>query len=352
MDYQKTERAELKKWFKRFAENECKEVSPLYYDLSTKISADEDLISIASHCRYRQPMPNLFLASVHYLLLQGKANELANYYPSITPNYSKELPFDLFKEFCLAHKNEIIELEQSKLVQTNSLNRSAYIMPILSNLFSGVKVNVIDIGTSAGLTLNFDKYEYHYNNKHFFGQSPLKIRSTIKEGEIPFFEQPVTINKKIGIDQNPLDLRNQENADWLKALIWADLTERMQKIEQAIKIAKQEKIQFEKTSKLEKFADIIRSQKKEIPLVIYHTHVLYQFSPEARKEFWDLLDLIGQERDFMYLATEWHTIFQKDYGIKSVLVELTEYKAGQKTSRLVAETNGHANWIKWKQINM
>lgn len=347
MDYQDTEKEALKKWFKTFAENECKQISPLYYDLSTKIAQDEELISIASHCRYRQPMPNLFLAAVHYLLLQGKSNELANYYPSITPNFSQELPFELFKQFCLQNKYEIIDLEQSKLVQTNSLNRAAYIMPIISNLFDGKEINIVDIGTSAGLTLNFDKYEYHYNNEYCFGKSPVKIRSEIREGILPYFTQPVKINRKIGIDQNPLDLKIQENADWLKALIWADLTERIEKIEEAIKIAKQEKIQFEKSDKVQGFQEIIQSQEKQIPLVIYHTHALYQFSPEARKEFWGLIDRIGKERELTYLATEWHSVLQKEYGVKSVLVELNEYKKGRKTTRLVAETNGHANWLKW-----
>ena len=348
MDYQEIDKEKLKNWFKLFAENECKEVSDFYYNLSTKIAEDDELISIASFCRQRQPMPNLFLASVHYLLLKKKSRDLSNYYPSITKNYKQQLPFALFKEFCLENKKEIIELEQSKIVQTNALNRCAYIMPILSNLFDGKKINIINIGTSAGLTLNFDKYEYHYNGKYSFGKSPVKIRSEIIEGVIPSFKQNVIINNKIGIDQNPLDLRNLDNANWLKALIWADLTERIEKIEQAISVAKKENIQFEKTNSLQDFEDIIRRQNSEVPLVIYHTHVLYQFTQDEREKFWNLIDKIGKERDLTYLAAEGSKVFKNDFGINGILVQLTEYQKGSKISRIIAETNGHANWIKWK----
>lgn len=51
MDYQEIDPQQLKDWFKTFADNECKEVSPLYYQLSSEIAADDDLIKIASYCQ-------------------------------------------------------------------------------------------------------------------------------------------------------------------------------------------------------------------------------------------------------------------------------------------------------------
>lgn len=352
MDYQGVGIEVLKNIFKRFAERECKEVSPFYYDLATKIAEDDELIVIASYCKKRQPVPNLFLASVHYLLLKNPLVELAKYYPSITKEYQQKLPFKLFKDFCLKYKKEIIALEQSKIVQTNALNRSAYLMPILSHLFSDKPINIIDIGTSAGLTLNMDKYEYHYNGHHLFGKSPLKIKSKIKEGFLPKFAKPVKILRKIGIDQNPLDLKISANSNWLKALIWADRTERIERIEQAILIARQEDIDFRKASSITEFETIIQEQEESIPLVIYHTHVLYQFTQPEREKFWDLIDKIGSKRDLTYLATEGNKVFKTDYGIQGTIVELTEYKSGVKNSRIVAETNGHANWIKWKNEHL
>ena len=57
MDYQDTERQRLKDWFTTFAENECKDISPMYYSLSKKIAEDDELITIASFCKQGQPMP-------------------------------------------------------------------------------------------------------------------------------------------------------------------------------------------------------------------------------------------------------------------------------------------------------
>lgn len=61
-----------------------------------------------------------------------------------------------------------------------------------------------------------------------------------------------------------------------------------------------------------------------------------------------MLDTIGQGRDFYYLAAESASVLENDYGFSGVLVELTTYQNGVKTTQLVARTNGHASWVKWE----
>lgn len=348
MDFRQVEKEKLKNWFRIFADNECKEVSPFYYSLSNKISLSDELIDIASYCKQGQPMPNLFFAAVHYLLICNPSQELAKYYPSLKSDYLKNLPFQLFIEFCLKHKEAIIEIEQTKIVQTNALNRTAYLMPILSNLFGNKEISIVDIGSSAGLTLNMDKYEYHYNNKYSFGKSSVIIQSEIRKGTLPKFNNPVILKNKIGIDQNPLNLTIIENEKWLKALVWADLNERFNKLSNAINIAKNNPITLLKGSDTNFFKNVIQSQHKELPLVVYHTHTLYQFSQKKREEFWDMIDTVGKKRDLTYIAVEGSKVFHINYKSNGVLVELTEYKNGNKTNKILAETNGHANWIKWE----
>ncbi len=368
MNYQYLEKEKRQKWFIRFAEKECLNVSPFYYALSTQIAADEELLNLASFCRQGQPMPNLFLGAVHFLLLKNPSAELANYYPSINTTTKSKLPFKRFKDFCIFNAESIKNILTTKIVQTNALNRSAYLMPIIFSLFEDkTTINLIDIGTSAGLTLNFDLYEYDYGTKGKFGNSPVKINSEIRVGELPNFStmkrasrtsssgsskhfkrKRITIKNKIGIDQNPLDIKVPENALWLKALIWPDRQQRFQRMEQAIELAQNSTVELIKAVEISDFKRIIQNQDPAIPLVIYHTHVLYQFTQAAKTEFWAMLDEIGQERDFYYLAAEAASVLRHDYGRTGVLVVLTAYKDGEKSSELVALTNGHADWVEWE----
>lgn len=248
----------------------------------------------------------------------------------------------------MANQSAIIELLQTRIVQTNALNRCAYLMPIISSLFEGgTTINLIDIGTSAGLNLNFDLYAYTYNHQSQIGNSTVEVTSEIKAGKLPNINLQIKINQKTGIDQNPLDIRSPENALWLKALIWTDQQARFRRMENAIELAQNSKIVLKKGNSIADFASLIRATTNEQPLVVYHTHVLYQFTFEERTAFWDMLDAIGKDKDFYYIAAENARVLGHNYQQKGVLVELITYQNGQKSNRLVAMTNGHANWIKW-----
>ena len=336
--------------FSAFAERECKGVSDLYYHLSHAISLEEPLLSIARHCQPRQPIPNLFCGAIHLELLKNPKEKLAQYYPSISKKRSTGIPIELVKAFCKRREREILETLRSRMVQTNSINRSAYLMPILSSSFQqGDSVTLIDIGTSSGLTLNFDKYEYWYNGIHHVGDSTVKINSKILEGGLPPFDTGIRIVRKIGLDQNPLDVTDRDNALWLKALIWPDMTERFARIEAAIDLANHSNLKLKKAQSPEDFREILDEVPNHENLFVYHTHVLYQFTKPERTAFREMLERVGQNRDFVYVAVEGSQVFDnKAYSTGRVLIEKTVYRNGKGASRIIGETNGHATWIRWK----
>ena len=111
----------LKELFLTFAESECKGNSPLYYRLSIQIANDNDFLNIAASTREGQPVPNIFLGAVHYLLLKNQDEHLANYYPSIQQKFIAEIPFKLFKGFCLDHEDEIRKIISTRIVQTHPI---------------------------------------------------------------------------------------------------------------------------------------------------------------------------------------------------------------------------------------
>lgn len=336
--------------FKEFARRECQNVSPLYYQLSLDMAEETDLLQLAAQVRKGQPIPNLFYGAIHYLLLQSEIEELTSYYPSINKSTSPGIPIDLFKDFCQRREEEIVQILRQRIVQTNAINRTAYIMPIVSSLFpSDVPINLVDIGTSSGLTLNFNNYEYNYGEGRQWGSSAVKIKSEILAGHLPSFPSIARVKRKIGIDQNPLDLKEGENGNWLKALIWPDMEERFNRMEAAISAAKTSDVSLHKANQANVFQSIIDTVPKTEGLLVYHTHVLYQFTVAQRQVFRQMLYEVGQYRDFYYLAVEANRVFDGLIGDKpGVKIVLTHYQVGKKTTKILGETNGHANWIKWQ----
>ncbi len=335
--------------FQNFAERECSAVSPLYYQLAKEVAQDQYLLKLAAKARPRQPIPNLFFGAVHYLLLLDPTQRLAQYYPSITKAESKGIPIALFHNFCRQREAEMINLLENRIVQTNAINRTAYLMPIASSLFQDVSgLNLLDIGCSSGLNLNFDQYQYHYDRQIPIGEGAVRIKSNIVEGKLPAFSEFAKVKRRIGIDQNPLDLRITDNATWLKALIWPDLIERFRRMEAAISTVNERPIELIRGSQLKDFSAAIHQIPEVEPLLVYHTHVLYQFNREERMAFRQLMDEIGSYRNFYYLAAEGHSVFDNIVALPpGIQLVLTTYRAGQKGIKHLGQTNGHANWIKW-----
>ncbi len=340
----------IRDWFLAFAKTECEGNSELYYNLCIDISKDKDLLKIASFSKAGQPIPNIFLASIHYLLLKNSESELAKYYPSITRQSTKDIPFSIFKNYCIKNETEIREIISTKIVQTNSINRCAYLMPIFSKIISeeNKPTTIIDIGTSAGLTLNFDKYEYWYNGQKVYGDSKVSIKSKIIDSNIPKIFKINHQITKIGIDQNIIDPTNSEEILWLKALIWADQLERFTAIDEALKLDELKKIHYVQGNTIQDIENEISKTDKDQNLIIYATHVLYQFPQEQKNEFYNMLDRIGKEKDYHFLSVEGIKLLHERYNSKETIVELTQYNNQQKTKTFLAETNGHGTWIKWK----
>jgi hypothetical protein len=338
------------KVFERFAEMECKGKSELYYQLAHHIANDQLMLQFCTDCRERQPIPNLLFGAVHYLLLKKEDENLAAHYPSISGKESREIPYDLFRAFCFRKEEEIKDILKSKIVQTNAVNRASYLMPIISSLYEeDDDLAVIDIGTSSGLTLNYDRYNYVYEDGTSFGQGNVEIRSENKEGTLPSFKTIKQAKRKVGIDQNIIDVRILDNSLWLKGLIWPDLVDRFARIESAIEEFKRTEniMLLEAHSPLE-FREIIASIPREEKLFIYHTHVLYQFTYEERKAFRAMLHGIGKDRDFNYLAVEGGSVFDKpSYKIDDVIMELTEFREGKTRMKMLGKVDAHGKWIKW-----
>ena len=350
-DYSAFEKEQIAEAFRVFAYDECKGSSALYYKLCNKIAEDVDLLNIAAKVRYGQPVPNSFLASVHFLLLANTGHSLAHYYPSISKREIEEIPFTLFKAFCIENKDKIIQIVADRIVQTNAINRCSYLAPIFSKLIEDNHeraVTMIDIGTSAGLTLNWNKYEYNYNKIVSIGKSNTKVNAEVRDSAIPEFKLPKKEIRKIGIDQHIIDPANIEEARWLQALIWPDQLERFEILNEALKNEDLKTIEFIEADTVIDFAKIIEAITKENLLIVYCTHAMYQFPIKMKEEFWEMLDKVGEERDFYFLSAEVIKSQREKYNAQNAVVELTIYKDGTKKQSLMAEANSHGNWFTWK----
>ncbi len=154
--------------FRRWSDIEAiSNLSPLYGFLGHVVADDPRLLALANEALPGQPPPNILFGAVHALLAKRPSEPLAAYYATLggTLPASPEVR-TLFTEFCEAHREELLPVIRTRLVQTNEVRRSALLLPAFAEVAesSGQPLALIEIGPSAGLNLLFDRYHYRYGD--------------------------------------------------------------------------------------------------------------------------------------------------------------------------------------------
>jgi hypothetical protein len=333
----------LSERFRLFAERECRGSSPLYGHLAANIANDTTILQLAAQSSVGQPVPNLLLGAVHYLLLRGIEHPLAEYYPSIE-NDSREpsTAFHNFKEFCIQYENELIQIIKSKLVQTNEVRRCTYLYPSFCYIhqLTGKPLALIEIGTSAGLQLLWDKYSYSYNTNGKYGDvnSVLEITAEIRGDKFPFlFEQSPPVTSRIGLDLHVNNVNDPEDYLWLKALIWPEHKERISHFNKAAMCVQKERLELIEGDGVSLLPHIASNIAGDSTICVFHTHVANQLPYESKNMLEEHIRALGQERDVFHLYNNmWDVDLHLDY-----------YMGGKEYKNTVAKTDGHGRWFQW-----
>ena len=276
----------LSEQFDRFARLEARGASPLYERLCLGVAGDSELLSLAAHARRGQPVPNLLMAAVQWLLLKGAEHAVSAFYPSVRGASSKDGdPYPHFKSFCLEHRQEIIALISTRIVQTNVVSRCSSLMPVFTTVAQrskGKPISLVEIGASAGLNLLWDRYGYSYGNGLSCGDpaSAVQLSCTLRGIHRPPVPHVLpTVVSRLGLDLNPIDFYDTEAAQWLIALVWPERGDERELLEAAIGIAQSDPPTVMPGDALELLPEVAKTVPQDSTLCMFHTHTLNQFFP-------------------------------------------------------------------------
>jgi hypothetical protein len=344
-------------YFRFFANESRRGGSPLYERLSLGIAEDETLQSLSNKRRKGQPAANLILGAVHYLLLGGVKDALAEYYPSIGgARPVDDKAFDLFRAFCRTHEAAIVEIVSKRVTNTNEAGRSAFLAPafeIVSNE-AGAPLALIEIGPSAGLNLNFDRYGYRYTDEAGAVRlerrlnSSLVLNCVLKGPGVPRLASfPPPVGSRIGLELSPIDVTQELEQRWLKALIWPERTDRLATLDGALKIAAVHPpsiIGGDATANLMgALAGVPRDQAR----CVYHTVMAYQLNREQYQGIDNTLLEASQKCPVWRVTVEGEVSGTNPKETFTTL-KVFRYMKGARTIRTFGVCDPHGFWFEWK----
>lgn len=181
------------------------------------------------------------LGSVHRLVLQGRAPELAAFYPSVGGSFDA----DTDGAGAWAALASVLETQPDavrewldRAPQTNEVGRSTALMGGLLHLGESHRhpVRLFEIGSSGGLNLRADHFGYRDQDGSRFGDpdSPVQLSW---EGRRLRPWPDLEVVERLGSDLRPVDAGTTEGRVALTAYVWPDQVERLQRLRGAFEVA-------------------------------------------------------------------------------------------------------------------
>ncbi len=306
--------------FRRFAETEAKDNSPLYELLANGVAADPDILAFLADLSATKQQPNLLLAAVRFVC-------------------GAQLTWDEFRA-AFQSKTQAIRAEMLKRrTQTNEPARCAVLLPVLARLPGPLAL--IEVGASAGLCLLADKYGYAYDGHAPFGPEPRFPCRPSAETPVPLSHPRIVW--RAGLDLNPLDVCNDDDMAWLETLVWPDQPDRLTRLRAAIAIAKSDPPRIVAGDLLSSLAAVAKDAPSDATLVVFHTAVLaYIADPVARADFGRAVRALNA----VWISNESPGVFP-DIAAKLSHSRPTGAFLLSVDGEPVAWTHPHGAWIEW-----
>jgi hypothetical protein len=219
--------------------------SPLYSHLLSQASDDyeaggpvRELLEPLAHDLRGIALPLQLMAAMHRLVLEGRAPELARFYPSAGGSLAIEASWEPFRR-TLAEQIESLRALVNRPVQTNDPGRSGSLLGgfLLIAQRTGLPLRLLEVGSSAGLNLCWDRYRYEWRDGGWGDPaSALRLEGVFVDGAPP--PAAVAVVERSGCDPNPVDVHSPEGRLTLLACTWPDQLERIRRLEAGIGIAR------------------------------------------------------------------------------------------------------------------
>jgi hypothetical protein len=294
----------LAQTYRRFAEADAAE-SPLYARVAVALSGSDEALGPIEAAPARKRHPALILAALHDLALAGRAPALAAAYAAADPEAAAGAAIDAL----LRMTDAVVATVTRRQMRADETGRCAVLYPAIAEAAhraGASAIGLIDVGCSAGLNLNVDRVGIAYSNGQALGDpsSPVQMScSIVKKRPVPARAIPEVV-ARIGIDPDPLDVSDADDARWLRACVWPDQPERMARLEAEMALLATAPPLLLQGDAVEVLADAFARVPVDALPVVTTTWALSQFSLESRLRFLHRLDEAARGRPVAWVSVE------------------------------------------------
>ena len=306
--------------YRRFARLEAAGRSPAYEQLALAVAADAAILAFLQGLPPAKRQPNLLFAAARWVL--GSPAGIGSLRALVT-----------------GRPGELAAVMAARRTQTNEAARCAVLLPALA-LLPG-PLALIEVGASAGLTLLVDRYSYDYAGHQVTGADPqAPVLRCRPGGPVPLPSGVPEVAWRAGLDLNPLDAADEDDAAWLSCLLWPGETGRAERLAGALATARRSPPALHRGDLLDDLPGLAGQAPPRATLVVYHSAVLAYVDERKRREFAAAVRQLGA----VWLSNEAPGVLP---DVKVPPGHDGSFVLVRDGTQALARTDPHGTWLTW-----
>jgi hypothetical protein len=287
-------------------------------------------------------LPLRLMGAVHRIVLAGDAPDLAPFYPSAGGRPDAEKAWPAFRDV-VARMLPRVRDEIGMHVQTNEVARCGALLGpfMLIARETGLPLRLLEVGASAGLNLNFDRYRYEAGQATFGPEdSPVRFVDFMSEGTLPL-EPALAVAERRGCDAAPLDPGSDRDRLLLRSFVWPDQVERFRVLDGALELARRHPVAVERADAADWVEEMVARPAPGVATVVFHSLVMMYLDDETSERLVEAVEAAGAratpDAPFAWLRME--------LGGDEANVDLKTWPGGE--DRRVARAHYHGHQVRW-----
>ncbi len=329
--------------------------SPMYAAILDRVADDVEAGGISAevlaghqHDAGPSALALRLAGSVHRLVLERRAGELATFYPSVGGTWEPDGGWRAFKAL-LHEQPDAVREWLDRAPQTNEVGRAAALMGGLLHVGERhrLPVRLLEIGSSGGLNLRADRFAYTdgAGTVHGATDSELRLeRSWRGRALTPWPDLRVV--ERLGSDLLPVDAGSPEGRLTLTSYVWPDQTHRLERLRRAFRVAEQNPAEVRRQDAVSFVEDI--ELREGTTTVLWHSVMWQYLSSYEQASVTARVELLGAAADeqspFVHLRAE--PTRRTPDSPHEFLVVLQSWSTGEQ--QVLGSLPGHGVPVTWE----
>jgi len=209
--------------------------------------------------------------------------------------------------------------------------------------------HMLELGASAGLNLNWDRFSYAYPSWGREEQAGPLITTEVT-GPAPEWSE-IEVASRAGCDLNPLNLTDKNDRLRLRSYIWADQTARLARLDSAINLATELGTHVEKADAGEWIKDRLSGDLPEGTTVVYHSLFLQYPSKEAQLAIGTAIEAAGNrvtdKRRLAWVRMEPESALGGPADSERFVLDAVRWDPLGRARIVLADADPHGRTLKW-----